>query len=57
LALVNAVYKLLERQANLDYLVVEITRFPTANGITDDFTHPDFALPVESKFMAVEIAK
>jgi len=26
--LVNAVYKLLERQANLDYLVVEITRFP-----------------------------
>jgi G3E family GTPase len=57
LALVNAVYKLLKRQANLDYLVVEITRLPTADGITEDFTHPDFALPVESKFMAVEIAK
>jgi hypothetical protein len=57
LALVNAVYQLLEPQANLAYLVVEITRFPTANGITDHFTHPDFALPVESKFMAVEIAK
>ena len=49
MALVNAVYKLLEHPANLDYLVVEITRFPTADGITDDFTHPDFALPPESK--------
>ncbi|WP_333144382.1 hypothetical protein [Microcoleus sp. B13-B6] len=47
--MVNRVYIVLERQANLDYLVVEITRFSTAEGITDDFTHPDFALPVESK--------
>ncbi|MEG3991676.1 hypothetical protein QUA13_32115 [Microcoleus sp. S28C3] len=29
----------------------------TAGGPTDDFTYPDLALPVESKFMAVEIAK
>ncbi|MEG4574551.1 hypothetical protein QUA56_17920 [Microcoleus sp. N3A4] len=47
--MVDPVYKVLERQENLDYLVVETTRFATAGGITDDFTHPDFALPVESK--------
>jgi len=47
--LVNAVYKVLERQENLDYLVVETTGLATAGGPTDDFTHPDFALPVESK--------
>jgi glycosyltransferase involved in cell wall biosynthesis len=27
----------------------------TAGGPTDDFTHPDFAMPIESKFRAVEI--
>ncbi|MEG4395938.1 hypothetical protein [Microcoleus sp. BROC3] len=29
----------------------------TAAGPTDDFTHPDFVQPVESKFMPVEIEK
>ena len=29
----------------------------TAGGPTDDFTRSDFALPIESKFMAVEIEK
>ncbi|NJM61164.1 MAG: glycosyltransferase family 4 protein [Oscillatoriales cyanobacterium RU_3_3] len=27
----------------------------TAGGSTDDFTHPDFAMAIQSKFMAVEI--
>ncbi|MGL5059276.1 MAG: glycosyltransferase family 4 protein [Microcoleus sp.] len=27
----------------------------TAGGPTDDFTHPDFAMPIESKFRAVDI--
>ncbi|WP_445242364.1 hypothetical protein [Microcoleus sp. S13_C5] len=46
--MVNPVYKVLERQEKLDYVVVETTIFATAGGIPDDFTPPDFALPVES---------
>ncbi|WP_333045694.1 hypothetical protein [Microcoleus sp. S13C4] len=43
--MVNPVYKVLERQENLDYLVVETTIFATVGGIPDDFTPPDFHCP------------
>ncbi|WP_242728823.1 hypothetical protein [Microcoleus vaginatus] len=47
--MINTVYSVLERPENLDYLVVETTLFATADGIPDNFAHPDFSLPLESK--------
>jgi len=48
--LINAVYSVLERLENIDYLVVETTIFAPAGGIPDDLAHADFPLPVKSKY-------